>query len=138
VTLVVDASVALRWYVDAPGSGAAVSILAREEVLIAPDLVVCEVSNAAWKLARSGQISDEHGSSIASAVTSVFARLVPAAELAGRAYRIARQLDHPVYDCLYLSLAEVESTWMITADDRLLERTRGTAWQKCARSLASL
>ena len=113
MSLVVDASVALRWYVEAPGSRAAVALLGRGETLVAPDLIVCELSNAAWKLARRGEISEEHGSSIAAAAATGFARLVPAAELAGQAWRIARELDHPVYDCLYLRLAEVRWSSML-------------------------
>lgn len=137
MTVVVDASVALRWYVETASSGAAVSILAGDEALIAPDLIVCEVANAAWKLARAGEISDEHGARIAAAAPSAFARLVPATELAEAAYAMACELDHPVYHCLYLRLAEVEATQMVSADARLLERVRGTRWEDRIRSLSS-
>ena len=57
MTRVVDASVALRWFVEAPGSAAAAQLLSGRERLIAPDLIVAEVANAAWKLARAGEIA---------------------------------------------------------------------------------
>ena len=44
-------------------------------------------------------------------------------------------LDHPVYDCLYLALAEAEDARLVTADQRLLTRLRGSAWEELARPL---
>ncbi|MGD9512257.1 MAG: VapC toxin family PIN domain ribonuclease, partial [Geminicoccaceae bacterium] len=48
--------------------------------------------------------------------------------LAAAAARIARILDHPVYGCFYLALAEREAAPVVTADDRLAGRVVGTAW----------
>jgi predicted nucleic acid-binding protein len=59
----------------------------------------------------------------------VFDALVTAAELAARAVAIAGQLDHPVYDCLYLALAEQEQPIFVTADMQLVAKVRGPAWQ---------
>jgi predicted nucleic acid-binding protein len=39
-----------------------------------------------------------------------------------RAMQVARRLHHPVYDCVYLALAEREDATFITADRRLLRR----------------
>ncbi|MDF2781136.1 MAG: PilT protein domain protein, partial [Geminicoccaceae bacterium] len=46
----------------------------------------------------------------------------PTAILASRAMMLALELDHPVYDCFYLALAESEQSAMLTADRRLLAR----------------
>jgi predicted nucleic acid-binding protein len=119
VSLVVDASVAVRWFVEAPGSSAAATLLEGDEILLAPDLVVSEVVNVAWKLVRAGEISREHGARIAVAIGHSFTRLVPAPQLAERAFALAVELDHPVYDCLYLALAEREGCRLVTADRRL-------------------
>ncbi len=35
---------------------------------------------------------------------------------------VARRLGHPVYDCVYLALAEREHAAFVTADHRLLRR----------------
>jgi len=53
--------------------------------------------------------------------------------LSARAFALAHELDHPVYDCVYLALAEVEDARLVTADRRLLARLRGSAWQELAR-----
>jgi predicted nucleic acid-binding protein len=39
-----------------------------------------------------------------------------------RAMGLARRLGHPVYDCVYLALAEREDARFVTADQRLLRR----------------
>jgi predicted nucleic acid-binding protein len=36
---------------------------------------------------------------------------------------VARRLGHPVYDCVYLALAEREHAPFVTADHRLLRRS---------------
>jgi predicted nucleic acid-binding protein len=46
--------------------------------------------------------------------------IVPSSELAQRAFDLAVQSNHPVYDCLYLALAERESITLITDDAKLV------------------
>ncbi|HSA82594.1 MAG TPA: type II toxin-antitoxin system VapC family toxin [Geminicoccaceae bacterium] len=50
----------------------------------------------------------------------------PLRPLGPRAAALARELDHPIYDCLYLAQAEEKAT-MVTADRRLVGAVRGTA-----------
>jgi predicted nucleic acid-binding protein len=42
--------------------------------------------------------------------------------LASRAFDIGRALDHAVYDCFYLALAERLSLPLITADAKLMSK----------------
>ena len=135
MTRVVDASVALRWFVRTPRSEDAAALLDGSEALVAPDLVVAEVANAAWKLARAGQISAEKSRRIARAVATSFDRLVPGGVLVDHAAAIAQALDHPVYDCLYLALAAQEGSVVVTTDRRLLQRVRETEHASLVRAL---
>jgi predicted nucleic acid-binding protein len=129
MTLVIDAGVALRWYVEAPGSPAALALLHRDEPLVAPDLLVPEVSRAAWKLARANEITREHGKRIVAAIAPSFDRLVESAQLASQAYALASLLDCSVNDCFYLALAELEKCVLVTADQRLLAKVEHTAFR---------
>ena len=115
---------------------AALSLLGEDDPVIAPDLVVAEVSNAAWKLARAGEISEKHGTRIAEAVASCFSCLFAASRLSGRAYSLASLLDHSVYDCLYLALAELEGTHLLTSDRRLANKVAGTTSAGLVRTLS--
>jgi predicted nucleic acid-binding protein len=129
VTLVVDASVALKWFLpDEPNAERAIGLIRAGTVLIAPDIIIAEVCNGAWRSARLGRLSRAQADEIAIVVPRFFETLVSAAELAPRAVALAGELDHPVYDCLYLALAETARTRVITADLRFLERLRTTPW----------
>jgi predicted nucleic acid-binding protein len=126
MTFVIDASVALKWFIEEDGSAEATAFLNATDSLIAPDLIVVEVCNAAWKALRSGTISGEQQDYAASRLPELFDELVPLATLAPRAVAISRALDHPVYDCFHLALAEQRGAALITADRRLLRRLHGT------------
>ena len=134
-TLVIDASVALKWFIEEEGTNEAAALLHSPASLIAPDLVVAECLNAAWKAWRCGAMTAEQQDRAVALLPSLFDALVPQASLAPRAAVIARTLDHPAYDCLYLALAEQRAGTLVTADRRLLARIAGTPWSGLARSL---
>lgn len=132
MTLVVDASVALKWFVAEPDSGPARSLLAAGEDLIAPDLIVAELCNAAWRLRRRNEMTDEQVGIVASRAPHMFVERFPLDALAPRGSTIAVSLDHPVYDCFYLALAERVDVPVVTADRRLLAKVTGTPWESHA------
>ena len=53
MTVIVDASVALKWVIEEDGSEAAGALLL-EEPLAAPDLLIVECANVLWAKARRG------------------------------------------------------------------------------------
>ena len=137
MSLVVDASVAFKWFLwEEPLADQALALLQDGSVLIAPDFLIAEVCNAAWRSARLGRISQVQVGEIAASLPRFFDALVSAAGLAPRAVAIAGQLDHPVYDCFYLALAEAEQAHLVTADMQLVGKVRATAWQPWATSLS--
>jgi predicted nucleic acid-binding protein len=97
--------------------------------LIAPDLLIAELCNAAWRLWRRREITREQVSIVATRIPYLFADNAPMDRLAARAAAIALNLDHPVYGCFYLALAEREDVKMVTADRRLVSRVSGTPWE---------
>lgn len=130
MTLVVDASVALKWFLrDEPDADRALAILKDGALLVAPDIVVAEVCNAAWKSARLGRLTWAQVSEIAASLPAFFDSLVVSAPLAVRAVEIAERLDHPVYDALYLAVAESQHANLITADLHLVGKINKTQWK---------
>jgi predicted nucleic acid-binding protein len=130
VSFVVDASVALKWFLaDEPGTERARAIVEADVALVAPDLLIVEVCNAAWRAARLGRLGRAQVGEIAAVLPQFFDALSSAVPFAPRAVAIAGEIDHPVYDCLYVALAEAQQTPLITADDALLRRLLGTPWQ---------
>jgi predicted nucleic acid-binding protein len=102
---------------------------------LAPDLVVAEVGNAVWKCVRQGRITADQYTRASRALPNLFDELVPLAGLNSRAWDIAATLNHPVYDAFYLALAELREAVLITADNRLLTRVRGSEWAPHVRRL---
>lgn len=123
--LVVDASVAIKWYVREAGSEKAVRLLADERLgFVAPDIFYPEVVNALLRQAREGQLSDEALEAALADMRKTLPRLVRSSDLIDRAARFARILAHPIYDCLYLALAEASGTVLLTADAEFVSRCR--------------
>ena len=120
--LVVDASVAVKWLFAEPHSHEARQLLAPRIVLHAPDFILTEVANVIWKKARRKEIPSaqpyiEELANIPDAVV-----LQPSTELVMKAPALAVQIDHPVYDCVYLVCTEAEAAPLVTADERLARR----------------
>ena len=70
MTLVVDASVAVKWFVEEDGRNQALQILDLGE-REAPDLVVAEVANVIWKKALRGEVTDAQALSICAALPAI-------------------------------------------------------------------
>jgi predicted nucleic acid-binding protein len=124
---VVDASVAVKWFANEPGRDAALALLAGDAELVAPDELAAEFGNAIWaKVRRKLLTPDEAREILASFLGAMPTRLVDARDVLPTALDIAIQLEHPVYDCLYLALARAERCQVVTADQRLQAVVRGT------------
>jgi predicted nucleic acid-binding protein len=134
MTIVVDASVALRWCFQLNGSDRAEELLRSDDHVIAPDLVITEITNAAWKFVTFDRMAAESARSAVREVVKAFDELVPTSVLKDRALAIAIELRHPAYDCFYLALAE-RNTPLVTADDRLIRRCADTPFERLVQSL---
>ena len=137
MTWVVDASVAVKWFVDEARSAEARAVLASGQPIIAPDLIIPETCNTAWKKVRRGDIASEQGEAMVRALPLSFDRIAPTAPLSGRAMELAQRFDHPAYDCFYLALAESESTVLVTDDDRLIRLGKQARLGKWVKALAT-
>jgi len=117
--LVIDASVLVKWFVDEPGADRAAAL--RGGDLAAPDLILVEVGNALWKHQRRGVLADADYVGAVEALQAAPVTLVSAAGLLPAAARIAAELDHPLYDCVYVALAMRDGVPLVTDDRRLLK-----------------
>jgi predicted nucleic acid-binding protein len=124
VTLVVDASVAVKWLVPEPRSEAAEGVLAAADDLLAPDLLPVEVANALWKKVGRGELTVAEATEVLEVLGTTRLEIRPCAPVLNRALELARALDHPVYDCVYLALAELSRAQLVTDDGSLARRAR--------------
>jgi predicted nucleic acid-binding protein len=135
--LVVDVSVLVPLLVGEDDSPAARAMAGDEPELIAPDLVLAEALNVLWKKQRLGQIDDATRSDAVALVGPPLVRLIAMPPLARQASALAQELDHPVYDCFYLALAEREGVPLVTADRRLIAKAAGAGRDALVRPLQS-
>ena len=126
--LTVDASVVTKWFVAESLCDEARLVLGRRVRLHAPELVLAEFANTIWKKARRNEVPDPGLYLAELATLPDVIDLCPIRHLAERAARIALEIDHPIYDCLYLACAEITDSDLITADrrfaDKVAERLR--------------
>jgi len=121
MTWVIDASIAVKWVVDEDGTPQALA-LRRLERLIAPDLLIAECANILWKKVQRGELTKEQATLAAGLLEGSEVELPPTRPLLEAATRMAIELDHPAYDCVYLALAAANTCAFITADERLVRK----------------
>jgi predicted nucleic acid-binding protein len=131
---VVDASVVVDWVapdVD-PATPAGVllgRLAADQEELIAPRLLLEEVSNALLTGIRRGRWTGALADRAQDLLRRLPIRLVDEPRDLERAWDLARRYDaHPFYDMLYVALAERRETQLITADKALRDLLPGFEW----------
>ena len=124
--LVTDASVAVKWLVAEEGHEYAAQLLQASPNLRAPDLIGSEVANVLWKKVRRQEMKVEQGALALTSLPRFFEALVGSSAFLARAFQLAVELDHPVYDCVYLACAESEGAKLATADARLARKLAHT------------
>ncbi len=132
---VVDSSVAVKWFLAEPDHALAVALTKLADELHAPEFVIAEVTNVAWKEAIRRNITTEQARAIAAQIVRSPVRFVAIPVLHERALRIALEVNHSVYDCLYLACAERLGAYLITADKSLSNKTRSTTYANFVRVL---
>jgi predicted nucleic acid-binding protein len=131
---VVDASVVVEWV--APGADRKLPelavldrLVAEEAEIMAPRLLIEEVSNALLTALRRGRISGQRADAAHQVLRGLPIRLVDRPEDLRRAWELARRYDnHPIYDLLYVALAQRRRTQLVTADARLRRTLTGIDW----------
>jgi predicted nucleic acid-binding protein len=118
-TLVIDASVAVKWVVEEEGAAAAIALRHRFR-FAAPDLLVAECANILWKKTRRGELTAAEANIAARLLERAGIELMPMGGLLEKATELAIRLDHPAYDCVYLALSRQRAWRFVTADQRLL------------------
>lgn len=116
-TVVVDASVAVKWLIPEPDSAVA-ERLCEGRSLIAPELIEVECANILWKHVRRGEIPRIDAFTGIQDLRRSPLGLVRDSELLIEAQGLANDFDHPIYDCLYLALALRKGIPVVTADTR--------------------
>ena len=117
--MLIDASVAVPWFAAEPGTNDALRLLRSPVSLFAPDFMAIEIANALWKKSRRGDVPRSDVLEALSTLRTVGIQWLDTAPAIASAARLALDIGHPVYDCLYLVLAQAHDVPLATFDDRL-------------------
>ena len=143
--LVVDASVAAKWYLKEELSEEAARVIeagARGEArLLAPVLLAAELGNVLWQRHRREELSVEEIRDVWAAFEAAPLALVEMERLMPASLEVAVGYGCTVYDALYVALAEAyaaDGAVLVTADRRLLRQLAGTPFDERVRGIGSL
>ena len=117
--LVVEASVAAKWFLKEDHTDAARHVLGPQHELNIPDFFLLEMDNVFCKRVRRGDITGEHAAEFRAALRRVPMRIWPFGQLQETAWSMANRTGQSVYDCLYLALAALVGGQVVTADRSL-------------------
>ena len=119
---VVDASVAVKWFVEEEGRADALAVLRCDADIVVPDLFFAEFANVLWKKSRKGEVGIQQATQAISCANRFVRQVMKSADLIERAFQWAGKLDHSVYDCLYLACAEAHSSKFVSADGHFVRK----------------
>lgn len=117
MNIVVDASVAIKWFIpEAHWESAA--RLKHYPDLYAPDFMLLECQNILIKKVRRQELIREDADEIQRNLMRAPLGWCPWQDLMVAATEIAHETYHSVYDCIYLVLAQKLGGKMVTADKK--------------------
>ncbi len=127
MTYVIDASVALKWFLreeDNEGADALFDAFLLNKIqLMAPDVLLLEVANALWKqTVLLKQLRSQEAIAIFHDFLTLPLNLQATNPLASGALELAIRHHHSVYDTLYCALAIAHDCEFITADRVLVAK----------------
>jgi len=121
--LVVDASVALKWLIDEPGSDQANELLDahldQSMTLAAPGHLLAEVGNGLRKLVARGSMDGPDAASALEDLVDLDIDLLDSTPVWPRTLEAALQWQVTTYDAVYVLTALDRGTDLVTADARL-------------------
>ncbi|MCX6646640.1 MAG: type II toxin-antitoxin system VapC family toxin [bacterium] len=121
INLVVDASVAAKWFLEEEYSESARKFMSDDYSLHVPDYFFIEIDNVLWKKIGGKVIKQADARNIRSVIRKIPFHNHPTSLLLDAAFELATKTGLSVYDCIYLSLAIQLETRLVTADKKLCE-----------------
>ena len=123
---VVDASVAVKWFVPETGSKTASTLLDDAHDLHVPDLLFPEFGNILWKKVNRGELTLDDALTALQGLQAAGLELHATEPLLEPALRLGSETGRTVYDCLYVALAIGLDVRLVTADERLYNALQST------------
>ncbi|MBI2339774.1 MAG: type II toxin-antitoxin system VapC family toxin [Deltaproteobacteria bacterium] len=128
--VVIDTSVALKWFLEEEGSDIALGLLA-EEQFAAPDLLIYELTNGL--VFKESFTLDDIADCLGKLMKFDIDFLVLTEKSMARTAELAREFHLSAYDASFIALAEYLKTDFVTADRKMAQKVKALPF---VRSLA--
>ena len=123
---IVDASLAVKWFSEEEGTEKALLIRQKhiegETILIAPDLIVYELSNALRF--KPGFDHDKVNRAVEDLLNMQVELIGPTRELINASSELAYHYGITIYDACYIALGQLLGIRIYTSDRQLYQQTR--------------
>lgn len=128
MTLVLDASVAVKWFLPEPYHEDAHALLAGDHRFVAPALIRLEVAAAIVRRLRIDRSEEALARQACrewdAMIDAGIVELVADEDVFADALELAISIRHSVQDCLYFAVARRTGSGLVTADGPLARRGR--------------
>ncbi len=129
--VVLDTSVVIKWFVEEPDSKAALAFrdehLAGQELIVVPTLFFYEFTNV---LRYVKSLPEESIISILGDLEQLGRREESSHDVIAEAVIFARKFEISVYDGVFVALAYLYGVELITADAKLVDKTKSLRFVK--------
>jgi len=121
--VVIDPGVAIKWFIEEPLRPQARSLLVHGHEVVAPDILIADVAELAWKKAVAGEIAADQAEPIVRNIglPAFVSAFVESTRLRNRALALALQCGRPVHDCFYAACAEAVGAPLVSSDETFLQ-----------------
>ncbi len=124
MTLVVDASIAVKWFFPEIYQENALRVLTLKKKLVAPDLLWPEFGSVVWKKHQRRDTTLEEASMVVDKFMACAIECCPTQFLVARAVALAYFTGAGIYDSFYLALADENNYALVSADKRMCEAAK--------------
>lgn len=135
MNLIFDANVVIKAYIPEILSDRAEELFNRIEdgkiILIAPDLIYPEMGNILWKKYKLRELTLLEIKRISDAILSLPLQIESSRKIIQLAIDLGIIYNVTVYDALYISLAKIYKTRLVTADKKLINSLMRTPLKDC-------
>lgn len=127
---VINASVAAKWFLDEVFCDESRGLLRSKYSLHAPDFLLLEMDSVFLKRIRRGDISPDDADMARLMLRQLPIKCHAFTAFLDRAYEISGLTGQSIYDSLYVALAILLDSQMVTADRRLYDGLRNGPFKK--------
>lgn len=132
---VLDASVAVKWFLPEIHQAESFNLLKSNPVLIAPEFLKVEFDSILSKWCRSGRVNYERAEEVRSVFNKIKIYFVDLDDIADISFEISAKMPVTYYDALYLCTAKLYECKMVTFDRKLYKSVKDSEFETYLKKL---